>query len=84
MTMLSIGALYLLSEDPTRLSSRRLAHPPLFPAFHREENRKDEIKKLTAEGKLPHEVELEKHPELSAKTRPCMFRFPYVNQLLFC
>lgn len=35
-----------------------------------EENRRDEIKKLTSEGKLPHEVELEKHPELSARTRP--------------
>lgn len=66
----------------TRLSSRRVAHPPLFPAFHREENRKDEIKKLTAEGKLPHEVELEKHPELSAKTRPCTFSFLYAIQSL--
>lgn len=82
MTMLLIGALHLLSEDSPRLSSWRLAHSPLFPAFHREENRKDEIKKLTAEGKLPHEVELEKHPELSAKTRPCTFSFLYAIQSL--
>lgn len=28
-------------------------------------NRQDEIKKLTSEGKIPHDVELEKHPEKS-------------------
>ncbi|OCB84174.1 2-nitropropane dioxygenase [Sanghuangporus baumii] len=34
-----------------------------------EENRRDEIKKLTAEGKIPHEVELEKRPEISLPGR---------------
>ncbi|KAL5490217.1 hypothetical protein ACEPAI_5050 [Sanghuangporus weigelae] len=34
-----------------------------------EENRRDEIKKLTTEGKIPHEVELEKHPEKSLPGR---------------
>ncbi|TIB74094.1 2-nitropropane dioxygenase [Wallemia mellicola] len=34
-----------------------------------EENRRDEIKELTSKGLVPHEVELEKRPEISAKTR---------------
>jgi NAD(P)H-dependent flavin oxidoreductase YrpB (nitropropane dioxygenase family) len=29
-----------------------------------------EIKELTAKGKLPHEAELEKRPEISLETRP--------------
>ncbi|KAJ7105489.1 2-nitropropane dioxygenase [Mycena crocata] len=33
-------------------------------------NRRDEIKELTGKGILPHEVELEKHPEKSTSTRP--------------
>ncbi|KAJ7252610.1 2-nitropropane dioxygenase [Mycena rebaudengoi] len=33
-------------------------------------NRQAEIKELTSQGKLPHEVELEKHPEMSMMTRP--------------
>ena len=37
----------------------------------REDNRADEIKKLTAEGKLPHDIEMEKHPEKSLLARPC-------------
>lgn len=37
----------------------------------RENNRRDEIKKLTAEGKLPHDVEMEKHPEKSVSGIPC-------------
>jgi hypothetical protein len=33
------------------------------------ENRRDEIKQLTSQGVLPHEVELKKRPEISAETR---------------
>ncbi|KAJ7281353.1 hypothetical protein C8J57DRAFT_1500061 [Mycena rebaudengoi] len=33
-------------------------------------NRQAEIKELTSQGKLPHEVELAKRPEISASTRP--------------
>jgi hypothetical protein len=36
----------------------------------RNTNRQAEIKELTSQGKLPHEVELEKHPEMSMMTRP--------------
>ena len=54
---------------------RQLSHyfVATFPSS-REENRKDEIKKLTSEGKIPHEVELSKRPEISAKTRACKFQ----------
>jgi NAD(P)H-dependent flavin oxidoreductase YrpB (nitropropane dioxygenase family) len=34
------------------------------------EERQDEIKALTSQGKLPHEVELSKKPELSLPGRP--------------
>lgn len=34
------------------------------------ENRQDEIKELTSRGKLPHEVELSKRPEMSLPGRP--------------
>lgn len=34
------------------------------------ENRQDEIKSLTSEGKLPHEQELKKRPEVSLPGRP--------------
>ncbi|KAJ7880014.1 hypothetical protein B0H14DRAFT_2708269 [Mycena olivaceomarginata] len=33
-------------------------------------NHQAEIKELTGKGLLPHEVELQKHPEISVKTRP--------------
>ncbi|KAJ7234235.1 2-nitropropane dioxygenase [Mycena rebaudengoi] len=33
-------------------------------------NRQAKIKELTSQGKLPHEVELVKHPEMSMMTRP--------------
>lgn len=33
-------------------------------------NRQDEIKALTSKGILPHEAELEKHPEKSVEGRP--------------
>jgi hypothetical protein len=37
---------------------------------YRNNNRQAEIKELTSKGILPHEKELEKRPEISAKTRP--------------
>ena len=36
---------------------------------HWEEERRGEIKELTSKGLVPHDVELEKRPEISAKTR---------------
>ena len=37
------------------------------------DSRQQEINQLTAEGKVPHEVELEKHPEKSMEGRMCMY-----------
>jgi hypothetical protein len=37
---------------------------------YRNNNRQAEIKELTSKGILPHEHELQKRPEISAKTRP--------------
>lgn len=39
--------------------------------WSREENRHQEIIKLTSEGKVPHEEELAKHPEKSPSGRMC-------------
>jgi hypothetical protein len=39
----------------------------------REENRRQEILELIAEGKIPHGVEIEKHPEKSMQGRMCGF-----------
>ena len=39
--------------------------------MRREEKRKNEIAQLTAQGKIPHEAELEKHPERSLEGRMC-------------
>jgi hypothetical protein len=36
----------------------------------RNNNRQAEIRELTSQGILPHEAELKKKPEISAKTRP--------------
>ncbi len=36
------------------------------------DNRQQDIVDLTAQGKVPHEVELEKHPEKSMEGRMCM------------
>jgi hypothetical protein len=48
--------------------------PPALRAPHsslyRNNNRQAEIKELTGKGLLPHEVELQKHPEISLETRP--------------
>ena len=38
-----------------------------------EEGRQDDIKKLTSQGKIPHDVELESHPEKSVEGRACKF-----------
>jgi hypothetical protein len=38
--------------------------------MYRNTNRQAKIKELTSQGKLPHEVELVKHPEMSMMTRP--------------
>ncbi len=35
------------------------------------DGREQEIAELTAQGKIPHEVELEKHPEKSMEGRMC-------------
>lgn len=42
---------------------------PKMSFFYREENRPDEIKTLVKEGNIPHDVELEKHPEKSLEGR---------------
>ena len=39
-------------------------------SVYRNNNRQAEIKELTAKGILPHEHELEKHPEKSIEGRP--------------
>lgn len=37
------------------------------------EKRQQEIEQLTTQGKIPHEVELERHPEKSLEGRMCKF-----------
>lgn len=37
----------------------------------REDKRRQEIIELTSNGRIPHEVELEKHPEKSLEGRMC-------------
>jgi hypothetical protein len=39
----------------------------------REENRRQEIEALLAEGKIPHSVEMAKHPEKSLEGHMCEF-----------
>jgi hypothetical protein len=38
---------------------------------HREDKRRAEIEELVSQGKIPHEQELEKHPEKSVEGRSC-------------
>lgn len=45
-----------------------------------EENRQDEIRALTSQGKLPHDEELAKHPEKSVQGIACEF-YPTQNIL---
>lgn len=47
----------------------------------REENRQQEIRELTSQGKIPHEVELEKHPEKSPGGRMCEYCAPDTSPL---
>lgn len=42
------------------------AEHPLF-----RDPRRQEIEQLTSEGKIPHDVEVEKHPEKSMEGRAC-------------
>jgi hypothetical protein len=42
-------------------------------AFLREENRQQEIRDLIAEGKIPHSVEANKHPDKSLEGHMCEF-----------
>jgi hypothetical protein len=39
---------------------------------YREDNRQAEIQELVSQGKIPHDQELEKHPEMSMEGRMCM------------
>ena len=43
------------------------------PSLFREDRRQEEIRQLTSEGKIPNEVELERHPEKSIESRMCAY-----------
>ena len=43
-------------------------------SFDRENNRQQEIKELTSQGKIPHDIELETHPEKSLEGRMCKWQ----------
>jgi hypothetical protein len=45
--------------------------PPLIFHCDRETERRAEIEKLVAEGKVPHEIELQKNPEKSIEGMAC-------------
>lgn len=52
----------------------------LIQTLTREENRRQEILELIAAGKIPHSVEIDKHPEKSLQGRMCKFsRDPCVD-----
>lgn len=51
----------------------RLIHSTWLVHSLREENRQQEISELVAAGKIPHGVEMDKHPEKSLDCRPCEF-----------
>lgn len=46
----------------------------LFFSF-REDHRRNEIDELVSHGKIPHEQELEQHPEKSMEGRMCEYSF---------
>ena len=46
------------------------AVPYVFVLLYREQKRQQEIAELTSQGKIPHEVELGKHPEKSLAGLP--------------
>lgn len=48
------------------------------------ETREAEVKELCAQGKLPHEVELEKHPEKSLEGRMCEYFSHELRGRLYC
>lgn len=59
----------------------------MLTIVYREENRQHEIRELVKQGKRPHEVELEKHPEKSLSGRSWLMgkvagaievRYPFV------
>lgn len=54
---------------------RTVHHCKLYSRLYHRESRQDEIKALTAQGKIPHEAELEKHPEKSLEGRACTNHF---------
>ncbi|KAI8998775.1 2-nitropropane dioxygenase [Trametes punicea] len=58
-------------DDVTRtiIYSGRPMHVRKTPYVASWENRQQEITELTSQGKIPHEVELEKHPEKSIEGR---------------
>ncbi|KAF7796870.1 hypothetical protein EIP86_008055 [Pleurotus ostreatoroseus] len=45
-----------------------------------ESNRQQEIKELTSQGKIPHDIELETHPEKSLEGRMCKWQSSSVAQ----
>lgn len=51
--------------------------------FFRRETRQEEIKELTSQGKIPHDVELEKHPEKSLEGRMCMLSQQVSTKMVF-
>lgn len=50
--------------------------------MYRETNRREEITELTSQGKIPHEAELEKHPEKFMEGRRCESTVIELYQLL--
>jgi hypothetical protein len=52
-----------------------------FP--YREDNRQAEIQELISQGKIPHEHELQKHPEKSLEGRSCedLFNDPFYKNI---
>jgi len=48
----------------------------LYSSF-REDKRRNEIEELISQGKIPHDQELEKHPEISMEGRGCKKIFWY-------
>lgn len=53
----------------------------LMISRNREDNRQQEIRELTSQGKVPHEVELDKHPEKSLEGRMCKLSFFSLRQM---
>lgn len=80
-----------MSVRKTPYVAEWLVHPHVLLRLNRELNiwllfretsRRGEIEALVAEGKIPHEVEVEAHPERSAPGRQCSFTFPLGHPLV--